>query len=100
MEPPDLWVTRIPKRYHDVGPRVVRARGKTSIVDSEFLFVEDDEGTAADIWRYEVFETDYPHNDTNWPNSKAVADKATAGLDPETKEKVLRTNARRLFGLE
>jgi hypothetical protein len=51
MEPPDLWVTRIPKRYHDVGPRVVRARGKTSIVDSEFLFVEDDEGTEADCFR-------------------------------------------------
>jgi predicted TIM-barrel fold metal-dependent hydrolase len=47
-----------------------------------------------------MFETDYPHNDTNWPVSLEVADKATQHLDPATKEKVLRTNARRLFGLD
>ncbi len=46
-----------------------------------------------------MFETDYPHNDTNWPNSLEVGKKATAGLDPAVREKVLRGNARALFGL-
>jgi predicted TIM-barrel fold metal-dependent hydrolase len=46
-----------------------------------------------------MFETDYPHNDSNWPNSLEVGKQATAGLDTATREKVLRSNARALFGL-
>lgn len=46
-----------------------------------------------------MFETDYPHNDTNWPNSTDVANKATEGLDEETKRKVLSTNAKNFFGM-
>jgi predicted TIM-barrel fold metal-dependent hydrolase len=46
-----------------------------------------------------MFETDYPHNDTNWPRSMEAANKATEGLDEETKRKVLSTNAKRFFGL-
>ena len=46
-----------------------------------------------------MFETDYPHNDTNWPRSLEVANKATEGLDEETKRKVLSTNAKKFFGL-
>jgi predicted TIM-barrel fold metal-dependent hydrolase len=47
-----------------------------------------------------LFETDYPHNDTNWPTSADVAASVTAGLDPVVADKVLRTNALRLFGLD
>ncbi len=25
VEPPNVWIDRLPKKYHDVGPRVVRA---------------------------------------------------------------------------
>jgi len=46
-----------------------------------------------------MFETDYPHNDTNWPHSTEVANKATEGLDEETKRKVLSTNAKTFFGM-
>lgn len=46
-----------------------------------------------------MFETDYPHSDSNWPVSQDVAKKQTAGLDDATVEKVVRGNARRLFGL-
>ena len=46
-----------------------------------------------------MFETDYPHNDTNWPHSLEVANKATQHLDAATREKLLRGNARVLFGL-
>ncbi len=53
MEPPHLWVSRLPARYHDVGPRVVRTRGRTDTDSTEFKFVEDDEGKPADLWLYE-----------------------------------------------
>ena len=46
-----------------------------------------------------MFETDYPHNDTNWPHSLAVGLKATEHLDPDAQQKILRTNALRLFNL-
>src|ERR1700691_1257546 len=25
VEPPNVWMDRLPKKYHDVGPRIVRA---------------------------------------------------------------------------
>jgi predicted TIM-barrel fold metal-dependent hydrolase len=46
-----------------------------------------------------MFESDYPHNDTNWPYSLAVAEEATGHLDSVTAEKLVRGNARTLFGL-
>jgi predicted TIM-barrel fold metal-dependent hydrolase len=46
------------------------------------------------------WETDYPHNDSTWPESAQVAGKLTAGLPPETREKVLRLNAARLYNVE
>ena len=45
------------------------------------------------------FETDYPHSDSNWPNSVAVAQKATQHLDAVTTEKIVRSNALRMLGL-
>jgi predicted TIM-barrel fold metal-dependent hydrolase len=47
------------------------------------------------------FETDYPHTDTTWPNSKEYVEKmvADAGLDDETAYKVLRGNAIRMLDL-
>lgn len=46
-----------------------------------------------------LFETDYPHSDSTWPDCKTVAEKQVqdAGLDPATAEKVMSTNARRLL---
>ena len=47
-----------------------------------------------------TFETDYPHQDSTWPNTvdtvRSFADRLT---DAEL-EKVLRTNAANLLGLE
>lgn len=47
-----------------------------------------------------IFETDYPHGDSTWPNCLQVGMDQTAHLDPAVREKVLRGNARRLFGLD
>ena len=48
------------------------------------------------------FETDYPHTDTTWPNSKSYVEKmvADSGLDDETTYKVLRGNAIRMLELD
>jgi predicted TIM-barrel fold metal-dependent hydrolase len=44
-----------------------------------------------------MIETDYPHSDTNWPNSIKVARKLVAGLTERQQYKVLRGNAEKLF---
>ena len=44
-----------------------------------------------------MIETDYPHSDSTWPNSIEYAHKQLAGLDNETKYKILRGNAERLY---
>ena len=54
VEPADLWTSRLPERYRDIGPRIVRTRGRMDpTVTSDVAFVEDDEGRDADIWHYE-----------------------------------------------
>ena len=47
-----------------------------------------------------VFETDYPHQDGTWPNSRAVAEKLLGHLPEESVHKIVRGNAIRLFDLD
>ncbi|WP_327152117.1 amidohydrolase family protein [Nocardia sp. NBC_01329] len=47
-----------------------------------------------------TFETDYPHTDSTWPESKAVAEKHLLGLSDEEKYKILRGNAIRMLNLD
>ena len=44
------------------------------------------------------FESDYPHADGLWPNSRAVAENLVTGLSAEVREKILFRNAEKLFG--
>jgi len=46
------------------------------------------------------FETDYPHTDTTWPDSKDYVAKMIEGLDDEVAYKVLRGNAIDMLSLE
>ena len=46
------------------------------------------------------FETDYPHQDSTWPNSHLVVKKIQDEVSPKELEMILRTNAMDLFGLE
>jgi predicted TIM-barrel fold metal-dependent hydrolase len=46
-----------------------------------------------------TFETDYPHTDSTWPDSKLIAEKMVAGLSQATVNKVIRENAIHLYGL-
>jgi hypothetical protein len=45
-------------------------------------------------------ETDYPHSDSSWPNTKEVVSKLVAGLPADHVEKVVRGNAIRLLQLD
>ena len=47
-----------------------------------------------------TYESDYPHSDSTWPNTLAVAERQMAGLTDEQRYKVLRGNAISLFGLD
>jgi predicted TIM-barrel fold metal-dependent hydrolase len=65
-------------------------------------FFEDDFGVASrDAIGIDqiTFETDYPHQDTTWPNTKAYAQQVLDGLTPEEIEKIVRGNAIKLFSL-
>ncbi len=46
------------------------------------------------------FETDYPHTDTTWPNSKEYIEKMLADFDDDVAYKVLRGNAIRMLELD
>jgi predicted TIM-barrel fold metal-dependent hydrolase len=46
------------------------------------------------------FETDYPHTDTTWPDSKAYVEKMLADFDAGVAYKVLRGNAIRMLDLD
>ena len=46
------------------------------------------------------FETDYPHTDTTWPDSKEYAEKMLADFDDEIAYKVLRGNAIKMLELD
>jgi predicted TIM-barrel fold metal-dependent hydrolase len=47
-----------------------------------------------------LFECDYPHSDSTWPDTQAVGRDMTRGMDDRVVEKLMRGNAIRLFGLE
>jgi predicted TIM-barrel fold metal-dependent hydrolase len=46
-----------------------------------------------------TFETDYPHTDSTWPHTKAVATQLMEKVPADVVEKIMRGNARRMLGL-
>ncbi|MBJ7260542.1 MAG: amidohydrolase [Acidimicrobiia bacterium] len=46
-----------------------------------------------------AFETDYPHSDSTWPDSKSMAERHLKHLDDETVYKLIRGNAIRMLRL-
>jgi predicted TIM-barrel fold metal-dependent hydrolase len=47
-----------------------------------------------------MYEVDFPHTDSSWPNSQHVAAEMTAGLDRTVAAKVVAETARALFRVE
>jgi predicted TIM-barrel fold metal-dependent hydrolase len=46
------------------------------------------------------YESDYPHSDSTWPNTRKVAETQMAHLPDEVITKIVRTNGRRLLRLD
>jgi predicted TIM-barrel fold metal-dependent hydrolase len=54
LEPPDLWTSRLPSKYKDRGPHVVRERGARIFRGGEPSWVTDsDAPNVADVWYYD-----------------------------------------------
>jgi predicted TIM-barrel fold metal-dependent hydrolase len=47
-----------------------------------------------------TYESDYPHSDSTWPNTRQVAEEQMKGLDEATIEAIVRGNAIRMLGLD
>jgi len=47
-----------------------------------------------------TFETDYPHTDSTWPNTKQVAEELMTGLPDDVVYKLVRGNAIRMLALD
>jgi predicted TIM-barrel fold metal-dependent hydrolase len=65
-------------------------------------FFEDDFGLSVrDVIGVDVitFETDYPHQDSTWPNSRAYAEKIMGALSQDEVDRIVRRNAITLFDL-
>lgn len=52
VEPPDLWSSRLPERFKERGPRIVRERG---VIDRHAtpIWQQTDDGEVADVWYYD-----------------------------------------------
>ncbi len=48
-----VWLDRLPKKYHDVGPRTVQERGTMQFVGGLFSYQPDPDGELCDWWLYE-----------------------------------------------
>jgi predicted TIM-barrel fold metal-dependent hydrolase len=47
-----------------------------------------------------AFEIDYPHQDTTWPNTSKVVERMAEQVTPEELERIVRTNAMEMLGLD
>ena len=47
-----------------------------------------------------TFETDYPHTDSTWPNTKEVAQDMMGHLPEDVVWKIVRGNAARMLGIK
>lgn len=58
VEPPDVWTSRLPEKYRDVGPRVVYApAGDIKLVGSSYIEAPGTEGPDVAWWHYEDRQT-------------------------------------------
>jgi predicted TIM-barrel fold metal-dependent hydrolase len=48
-----VWLDRLPKKYHDVGPRTIQERGTMQFVGGNFSYEPSEDGELCDWWLYE-----------------------------------------------
>jgi predicted TIM-barrel fold metal-dependent hydrolase len=89
--PKDLFTSRVPAELKAHVPHVVATDNERPFgVPMLPLLFED----------RVMWASDYPHPASTWPNSKEVIARQLDGVvGPETRQKLLADNARRLYGL-
>jgi len=61
VEPPDLWTKRLPAKYQDKGPRVVRDRARFSFTGGTFAYEKGvADGEWCDWWLYDELVYPFP----------------------------------------
>jgi hypothetical protein len=89
-------------RYFNIEPKI-NAEVRPSELFAKHVwgcFIDDQVGV--DL-RHQVginnitWESDYPHADSLWPNSRTTAEKLLANVPTDESKKILETNARVLF---
>ncbi|GAA4548424.1 amidohydrolase family protein [Pseudonocardia xishanensis] len=100
------WVPYIVERMQYTWERtrmeVDRSVSPRELYDRHFwtCFISDDVGITL---RHDIgikklmFETDYPHNDTNWPDSRKVLAKMLADVPDDEARRIAELNARELY---
>jgi len=64
IEPPTLWQERLPEKYRDAGPKVVRKRGQMAFAGGKLTFEESADAPVVDLWVYD---------DLVWPIPRGMA---------------------------
>ena len=95
---------RIDKVFDIHRPRIVATtRPIEAFREHVYVCIVTDEYALGNLDRIGVdnvlWESDYPHNDSMWPDSRTVFENATAHLDAASIRKVGETNARRILAL-
>jgi predicted TIM-barrel fold metal-dependent hydrolase len=102
------WVPYVLERCEKVydihRPRIEAARRPTeTMAEHVCVCIVTDEYAMANLDRLPIdnvlWESDYPHNDSMWPNSRTVFEQISAGIDEETVRKIGELNARRLLSI-
>ena len=61
VEPADLWSTRLPEKFRENGPRVVREKAKFNFIGGTFSFERNaPDGEWCDIWLYDDLVYPFP----------------------------------------
>lgn len=61
VEPPDLWTNRLPEKYKERGPHVVRDKAKVAMVGGVFTFERGAaDGAWCDFWIYDDLVYPFP----------------------------------------
>ena len=47
-----------------------------------------------------LWANDHPHSDSTWPDSQAMLDEHTAGMDERQRDRIVRANTAALYGAE
>ena len=92
----DAPLMKVPPEMVEPPSHYVKGRVFACIVDDEFGI--EVKGGQLGIDQL-TFESDYPHMDSSWPNTKAAAERQLAGCTQEEVDKVIRRNAITLFDL-